>query len=180
MRITQNSNSVCREFFKLATIVSILVLPVQAWAQIDLWPGGHCKAANVNQAAFLSWSQFGVRNPAPIGGPSFFVLCNYGPIEDSKKTNPTFLEIGIHYNHASAQNVSCTFRDIDADGNPNTITNIATYVADPSSASFTCTSKPCDGFIFVDQTASTSAWNAQTLVCALHPQSGINYITNQY
>jgi len=176
---------------RLGAIMPFLLLSSPAWSQtaiIDNWPGGHCKAANVNQAAFLSWSQFGVRNPAPLGGPSFFVLCNLGPIEQQKRVNPTDIEVGVHYESAGATPVTCTFRDINADADPNVIQNIATYTVHPTFPPaeggffINCAGGlPCDGYRQIDdQPVSTSAWNTQTLVCALFPQTGINYITKEY
>lgn len=146
-------------------------------AGFDIVPGSSCVAANLNQAEKLGWDQWGTKNPAAIGGPSYFILCPGMQLNSERRKTDVVYEIGISYLHANAQDVSCTLREIDADENPNFIvaSKIVTFDTG-TSGGFDCSSKPCDGYWSVPFTGSTtSSYNHHTLVCAMYPQTRLNY-----
>ena len=144
-------------------------------ASFDIVPGSSCVAANLNQAEQLGWDQWGTRNPAAIGGPSYFILCPAMQLNNARRESDVQYEIGVSYFDANAQDVTCTLREIDADANPNFIV-AATNVTFDTATTANCSSKPCDGWKGVTFTGSTtSSWNHHTLVCAMYPQTRLNY-----
>lgn len=135
------------------------------------FPGAMCKAANLNQALQLAWDQFGARNPNPIGGPSFFVVCPIPRAADDD-SNPETFEIFVQYDHIDATTVSCTFRDLDID-----TTTPGTGVQIENFSNFTIGSSNTAPDIdrvsrneTIDANDPDNVWN---YVCTLHPQTRI-------
>lgn len=150
----------------LINMFILLLISSTTYADQDIWPGGSCKAANLNQAEKLGWSQWGVENPNPIGGNSYFVLCNVGP-KDGVDYDDTsvFYEIGYQkLSPAAADTITCTFRIIDADVTPNNIIGLQTIDVPVPYSTSTITG------------TFDSNFNHYTIVCALTPQTRLTYI----
>lgn len=135
--------------------------------------GSACKAANLRQALQLAWDQFGARNPNPIGGPSFFVVCPH-PRHVTGDVNPEAVGLAVQYDSLNAIPVQCVFRDMDVDevGASNTagaiIENFTVItIGSPQ------TPIDIDGVYFpqpIDSVSETNVWN---WVCTLNPQTKV-------
>lgn len=133
---------------------------------VDVWPGGACKAANLNQAKNLGWSQWGIDNPNPIGGASYWVLCNIGPKDATRDSTPQSYEIGMQYlNPAVTGGVTCIFRVIDPDRTPPLIVGSKISTVTP----------PFNGDSVTYP--AESSWHHYTVTCLMPPQTRLTYIS---
>lgn len=146
----------------------------------ETYPGGNCKSANQLQSLLAGWDQFGVRNPAPIGGVSFFVLCplmKIGIMRYQGK-NPLIIDVSVTYETPAAIPVTCTFRSIDStdEGNqtaPRLDELVTVAISEADSPTPDIDTVPIN--VPNAGNARTDGSNQWTLVCAVHPQTRINH-----
>jgi hypothetical protein len=180
--------SASKSFMAASVCISLVLLSSFGTSRLFAYetiPGGDCRAANLSQARFLAWNQFGVSNPNPIGGQSYFVLCNLHRDGD-QDLSPIVIFVAAQYNNTTANNlqnipVLCTFRDINA-AFPSGAAVINLQTQTIGSADFI---NPLLGPHDVDVERfeipiSDEDVNQQNFVCALHPQTQINMIHLEY
>jgi hypothetical protein len=165
----------------LVSTVFVLDFGMRAAFAYETVPGGACRAANLGQARFLAWSHFGVSNPNPIGGQSYFVLCNLHRDGDQDVSPETFT-VYVQYNGTNVTTahipVTCTFRDVDstAEGGA-TVDNINTQTIGQANGASVPNDVDFQDFVTTITDANT---NQHNFVCALHPQTQINMFRMDY